>query len=1305
MSVAAGDSSRNGSSVGDWLRNSVARSSFGRRAAAAATNVAAATAAAAASGWAGVGAELDHVDPAAAYHTFTKHWQQTVEIMETTASRREVFQDDVTAVINHLRQMITLLQVDIRQIMTKDRPPSENRSTPDNTSTETAHGVPDAVRNSTTASSEAGLKKPYVAPSSTAHLDPLPTPIFDHFLGEEILDKVLEWSLGTGEFANSLKLEQLRIHEVLLSQSRQELLVYKPVIRPLIRLLDSCLTCIPVEVGRHLVLLLNQLCASLLHNQQLLHFFFLSSPNEQGDAKFLIFSLLLPFVHREGDLGQQARDALLLCMALSNTNPHVGQYIADTSNFCPLLAAGMCGLYSTLPRTLPASVAGVDDWHCITATDVPHIPNLQAFLNALEFCNAVVQVGHPVVRNELVELVYQGFLVLVLGPALHQDGAVSELQQDLAAPPVNIEEVVTATAYVDLFLSYATEPQLRRAFLAFLLTPPPRHSEDEQRRTEMGAREPPIITTLISRIHSDNSRVCLVTLQLFVRIVDCWCEDAMLVLMLQYLVSGCHVMVSHRHSTTQHTPTYDAHKLLDLMPSVLKHEEECRLCGDAAESCEGSSCDQLPYTHVLQEARNRISRVAEACSKWTWRYDGVSPSPAQAVALLEAARAIQPLPYPKPRSESDPTQSSSSDPAYNPLIVGVSNDQRRSSLPSSTSMVLKSPVLVTVSSSDSRSGCVNTTSADGTSGSSGLSTTTAATGSLKSCRSVSRRGGALPHPTILNLSHDDEQPESLGESSGYESFNFRTSRDSSPSSLPGSPHAPHRIKPATSSSSPDTGATDVDEEFLEELMAWDVQGDSDQNCNSLTTSNIDNNQSSDIRGTASESNQDSNVRTSEAHIDEAMREIDEAHAVYAPTSPVHTTSQDSDCDDVNWDEPAWSSPPSPPSSPLPPHARPTIGPFLEAVLERVEDILNLSIPVTQLLFALLLRLASCPAPILTTLLLHPSILCQPAVRSLYQVLGSAKQRIDACLTEDDAHLLTEARVWFSSKQQRNHYGPGSTVLMIPQHHHQTSSSGAHQHHQTSTGAHQHFNQPSTSGPLRPTPPPPPSASLAPPDPSKDGSRKRSLTAAVTGAMGALFKRGLTPQQQAEPPRQQQPMLQFLPHNAGFRYHRQPSDGSNASVSPAASLQTDSSPPTSLTSSPAVPHRGTPPSTQSVFYAPTLPESSSSLPVSYGVEACEGTPPSSQSLGSVLYSSETRTSSVETAQHRHAVHSYNPQKVHAARCAILLRQLLLSLSALAQEHAVYAPEMVFDFNSKNSTSGCGDASSRKSGSLERRTIDS
>jgi hypothetical protein len=50
----------------------------------------------------------------------------------------------------------------------------------------------------------------------------------------------------------------------------------------------------------------------------------------------MIFTLLIPFVHREGGIGQQARDALLLCMSLSKKNETVGSYIAEHSNVCPV---------------------------------------------------------------------------------------------------------------------------------------------------------------------------------------------------------------------------------------------------------------------------------------------------------------------------------------------------------------------------------------------------------------------------------------------------------------------------------------------------------------------------------------------------------------------------------------------------------------------------------------------------------------------------------------------------------------------------------------------------------------------------------------------------------------------------------------------------------------------------------------------------------------------------------------------------------------------------------------------------------
>ena len=70
--------------------------------------------------------------------------------------------------------------------------------------------------------------------------------------------------------------------------------------------------------------MLNQLCMRLMDNIELLHFFFVAS-----EEQFLIFSILVSFLHKEGHVGQLARDALLHCMSLSKKNDSVGNYIAD----------------------------------------------------------------------------------------------------------------------------------------------------------------------------------------------------------------------------------------------------------------------------------------------------------------------------------------------------------------------------------------------------------------------------------------------------------------------------------------------------------------------------------------------------------------------------------------------------------------------------------------------------------------------------------------------------------------------------------------------------------------------------------------------------------------------------------------------------------------------------------------------------------------------------------------------------------------------------------------------------------------
>lgn len=84
---------------------------------------------------------------------------------------------------------------------------------------------------------------------------------------------------------------------------------------------------------------------------------------------------------------------------------------------CAVLVTGLGGLYSLLPSTVDVATA---DWHRITPDDVAEIGELAVFMNALEFCNAVVQVAHELIREQLLDVMYHGFIIPVLGPTLLQ---------------------------------------------------------------------------------------------------------------------------------------------------------------------------------------------------------------------------------------------------------------------------------------------------------------------------------------------------------------------------------------------------------------------------------------------------------------------------------------------------------------------------------------------------------------------------------------------------------------------------------------------------------------------------------------------------------------------------------------------------------------------------------------------------------------------------------------------------------------------------------------------------------------------
>lgn len=170
-------------------------------------------------------------------------------------------------------------------------------------------------------------------------------PILEFVLLENVMERLFVWSLRR-DFTEAAKLEQLCMYEMLVSRARQPLLHHKPILCPFVMLLSSCGSgSSSAAVEAELVRLLHRLCCMLARDDTALQLFLFQSGQDQGSANFLLFSLLLPFVHRDGPVGVQARDALALIMALSMRDIAVANHITQNTYFCPVSRVGVITLF------------------------------------------------------------------------------------------------------------------------------------------------------------------------------------------------------------------------------------------------------------------------------------------------------------------------------------------------------------------------------------------------------------------------------------------------------------------------------------------------------------------------------------------------------------------------------------------------------------------------------------------------------------------------------------------------------------------------------------------------------------------------------------------------------------------------------------------------------------------------------------------------------------------------------------------------------------------------------------------------
>ncbi|KAK5865687.1 hypothetical protein PBY51_019936 [Eleginops maclovinus] len=773
-------------------------------------------------------------------------------------------------------------------------------------------------------------------------------PILEFVVMENVMERLFVWSLRR-EFTDDMKLEQLKMYEMLVGQAQQPLLHHKPILRPLMMLLSSCSGTAAPQVEAELVLLLNQLCCVLAKDPSILELFFHTS-EDQGATNFLIFSLLIPFIHREGTVGQQARDALLLIMSLSAENERVAKHVAENTYFCPVLATGLSGLYSSLPTKLEVPS---EEWHCLHKEDWLQMPSLVQFLNSLEFCNAVIQVAHPDIRNQLVSYIYNGFLVPVLAPALHK---------------LTLEEVMTTTAYLDLFLRAVSEPALLQTFLSFILL----HQHESVH----------ILDTLVSRVNTPY-QLGTVSLALFRTLIGLYCEDVMLQLVLRYLIPCNHMMLSQRRVVGERDCySVSAAKILALTPSCCSPdhsppplrqldsilfskggetpnnksatEENESFLGEDDGS--GNSCTigsevylDVSYLHYLYDARLSISSCIQACRVWSALYDGEDPPPEK----------YQPGVLEEPGLKSRQTQMAL---RKVPQLIAP---RPRPSLPQNTE--LASITQMELEWDDSYDACPVQTNEAPVESEPAQEPPDELPQHIREMRKTATmlvKGSYIEE----NEFEDDVRVYDLvAKKDTREVEHIKPKRNDSESeeSQPDSAEAP--LKNGLSVSLPTS--------VMGDMNSLDTKAKGQMDCNSNPQNTTSAEPSDDLLAQYEE-----------------LIQTEKLHSPFGVQLGGGSGGRN--------------------------QSAPFTGPFVSVLLSRLENMLSNSLHVNLLLTGILAQLATYPQPLLRSFLLNTNLVFQPTVRSLYQVLATVKNQIEqqAASRKDFPELITTAQHWLLARE-------------------------------------------------------------------------------------------------------------------------------------------------------------------------------------------------------------------------------------------------------------------------------------------------
>ena len=160
-------------------------------------------------------------------------------------------------------------------------------------------------------------------------------PVLQYLLNENIVESIYMFSTRQKVYTKEIRITLLKFFTEVFTRSPQPVLIHQQILRPISKLLRASEGTDDHEMCASLVPLLHTMCILMQENQSLLDLFFIES-HVHMQSRFLVFTQLIPHMHAGGEMGNRARDALLLCLSLADQLPgsSLSQFIAADSNFC-----------------------------------------------------------------------------------------------------------------------------------------------------------------------------------------------------------------------------------------------------------------------------------------------------------------------------------------------------------------------------------------------------------------------------------------------------------------------------------------------------------------------------------------------------------------------------------------------------------------------------------------------------------------------------------------------------------------------------------------------------------------------------------------------------------------------------------------------------------------------------------------------------------------------------------------------------------------------------------------------------------